>query len=153
MSPSSRVLLVSSSGGVLLELLALEPWWSKYRTSWAVVKATDTISALSGRHVFWIHDASLRRPFGVPVSFITAWRIIRRERPELIVSAGSGPAVFFFFLARVMGIPTFWVVTMNVLTSPGVAASICSPLSSRTIVQHRNLLNRYPHAVFLGQLY
>jgi UDP-N-acetylglucosamine:LPS N-acetylglucosamine transferase len=153
MSPCSRVLLVSSSGGVLLELLALEPWWSKYRTTWAVVKATDTISALAGRRVLWISDASPRQPFGIPLGIMRAWRIIKRERPGLIVSAGSGPAVFFFLVARVMGIPTFWVVTMNVLTSPGVAASICAPLSSRTIVQHRNLLNRYPNAIYVGQLY
>jgi UDP-N-acetylglucosamine:LPS N-acetylglucosamine transferase len=153
MVPRSRVLLVSSSGGVLLELLALEPWWSKYLTTWAVVKAPDTQSALASRRVRWIPDVSTRRPFGVLLCLLKAWRIIQNERPELIVSAGSGPAVFFFFVARVMGIPTFWVVTMNVITKPGVAASICAPLSSRTIVQHRDLLKSYPNAVFVGQLY
>jgi hypothetical protein len=37
-----RILLVSSSGGVLLDLLALEPWWSRYDAIWAAMRAADT---------------------------------------------------------------------------------------------------------------
>ena len=29
-----RILLVSSSGGVLPDLLALEPWWGRYDARW-----------------------------------------------------------------------------------------------------------------------
>lgn len=50
-SVSKRILLVSSSGGVLLDLLALGPWWSRHHAVWAVVKAANSVSALAGQRV------------------------------------------------------------------------------------------------------
>src|SRR5215472_2151620 len=105
MNGHKRILLVSSSGGVLLDLLALEPWWARYGTVWAAVKAADTASVLSGLRVHWVSEISVRRPFALVVGFVQAWCILRRERPELVISAGSGPAIPFFVIARVMGIP------------------------------------------------
>ena len=41
------MLLVSSSGGVLPDLLALRPWWGRYDVSWvavAVMAVADTLT-------------------------------------------------------------------------------------------------------------
>ena len=43
-----RVLLVSSSGGVLPDLLALRPWWGRYVAGWVAVDAPDTRELLAG---------------------------------------------------------------------------------------------------------
>src|SRR5918912_4450648 len=94
---AKRILFVSSSGGVLLDLLALEPWWSRYQTTWAVVRAADTESALATRRVRWIHDVSIRRPLSFLPGLLQAWRLLREEQPDLVVSAGAGPALAFFF--------------------------------------------------------
>ncbi|RBP14143.1 hypothetical protein DFR50_110169 [Roseiarcus fermentans] len=148
-----RILFVSSSGGVLLDLLALEPWWSKYRVAWAVVEAPDTASALAGQTCYWIGNTSFRRPFRIVLDFVSAWRILRRERPQLIVSAGSGPAIAFFALARVLGIPTFWIYTLNILATPGVSAKICTRMSSRVFLQQTSLLAAHPDGIVIGELY
>ena len=148
-----RILFVSSSGGVLLELLALKPWWSKYQIAWAVVEAPDTLSALAGEKRYWIGNTSFRRPFRILLDFFTAWRILRTERPQLIVSAGSGPAISFFAVARLLGIPTFWIHTLNILATPGVSAKICARLSSRVFLQQKSMLSAHPEGVFIGELY
>jgi UDP-N-acetylglucosamine:LPS N-acetylglucosamine transferase len=148
-----RILLVSSSGGVLLELLALEPWWSRYDSVWAVVKAADTLSVLAGRRVHWIRETSIRRPLAIVRSLVQAWRILLRERPELIVSAGSGPAISFFLAARVRGIPTFWVSTLNVLTTPGISAKFSARVASRVLLQQPSMLGAHPSGIVIGELY
>ena len=43
-----RVLLVSSSGGVMPDLLALGPWWGRYDVRWVAVDALDTRELLAG---------------------------------------------------------------------------------------------------------
>jgi UDP-N-acetylglucosamine:LPS N-acetylglucosamine transferase len=148
-----HILFVSSSGGVLLDLLALEPWWSKYRVTWAVVRAADTVSVLAGQRCYWIGNTSFKRPFRIILDFITAWRILRNERPHLIVSAGSAPAIAFFAVARLLGIPTFWIYTLNILVTPGVSAKICARLSSRVFLQQKSMLRAHPDAVLIGELY
>ena len=152
-SETKRLLLVSSSGGVLLELLALEPWWVRYDAVWAVVRAADTVSALAGQRVYWIRESSVRRPLGIFPGLAQAWRIIHMVRPELIVSAGSGPAISFFLVARVLGIPTFWISTLNILTTPGISAKICARLSSRVLLQQQSMLGAHSNGVVIGELY
>lgn len=152
-SGSKCILLVSSSGGVLLDLLALEPWWSRHHAVWAVVRAADSASVLAGRRVHWVWEASIRRPLGILAGLAQAWRIIRRERPELIVSAGSAAAIPYFFAARVLGIPTFWVSTLNVLTTPGISARMCARLTSRVLLQQPSMLGAHPNGIVIGELY
>jgi hypothetical protein len=148
-----KMLLVSSSGGVLLELLALEPWWSRHDVAWAAVPAADTHPLLAGQHVHWIGDVSVRRPLGLLPGLLRARRILRSERPDLVVSAGSGPAVPFFVLAALTDIPTLWISTLNVLRSPGLTARICARLASQVLLQHSSQRAAHPEGVVIGELY
>jgi hypothetical protein len=153
MAGSGRVLLVSSSGGVLLDLLALQPWWSQHDVVWAAVPRVDTRCALHGQRVHWLHDVSLRHPLSVGVGLLQARRILARERPEVVISAGAGPALPFFVLARLRGITTFWVWTLNLLTSPGLSGAIASRLASRVLVQQPASLECIRNAILIGELY
>lgn len=147
------VLLVSSSGGVILELMALRPWWERHRPVWAAVRAPDTASLLEGqRCVRWLPDLAVSRLWRLPRALLAAALLVRRERPGLVVSAGSGPAVPFFLVAAVRGIPAFWIATLNV-DSPGISARICGRLASRVLVQREEQCPAYPGAVVLGELY
>lgn len=152
-SVSKRILLVSSSGGVLLDLLALGPWWSRHHAVWAVVEAADSVSALAGQRVHWIREASIRRPIGLLTGLAQAWRIIRNERPQVVVSAGSAPAIAYFLFARALGIPTFWISTLNVLTTPGISAKICTRLTSRVLLQQSSMRDAHPNGIVIGELY
>jgi hypothetical protein len=95
-----RVLLVTGSGGVLLDLLAMRPWWERYDTSWVAVAAADTTSALAGLPVTWVP--------ALP-GLWRALRIFRKSRPQLVVSAGRRVALPFFVIARLSRVPTLWI--------------------------------------------
>jgi UDP-N-acetylglucosamine:LPS N-acetylglucosamine transferase len=137
----------------LLDLLALEPWWAQHRTTWAVVKAPDTQAVLPDRQTIWVKERSADRPVGAIAGFFEALRVLKRVRPELIVSAGSGVAIGFFLAAKLLGIPTFWVDTFNFIRSPSLSGRICSRLASEVLVQRPSMLKAHPHAIVLGELY
>ncbi len=150
---ADTVLLVSSSGGVLLELLALRPWWSRHRVAWAAVRAVDTEAELAGCDVTWLPELSARRPLALLPALRRARRILRAQRPSLVVSAGPGPAIPFFLLAAIRGIPCFWISTLNVSGKPGVSARLCARLASRVLVQRPVQREMHPGAVLIGELY
>jgi UDP-N-acetylglucosamine:LPS N-acetylglucosamine transferase len=152
-APRYQVLLVSSSGGVLLDLLALRPWWSQHSTSWVTVRAPDTIALLAGERVQWEREQSAHRPIGVLTAVVRALRILRRERPDLIISAGSGVAVGIFIAARLMRVPALWLETFNIVGAPGVASRMCGRLSAAILVQRPSLAASRPRAVLIGELY
>lgn len=148
-----RVLLVSSSGGVLLDLLALQPWWSGHETAWVCVRAPDTTSRLFGQRVHWEPEQSVRRPLGLLAAVLRALVILRAERPQLIISAGTGVAVGVFLAGRLLRIPAVWLETFNIVAEPGAASRMCGRLAAAVLVQRRDLLASRPRAIFIGELY
>ena len=148
-----RVLLVSSSGGVLLDLLALRPWWQRHEASWVAVAAPDTEVALAGQRVHWAPEQSSRGRWRVLPAAWRALRVLRRERIDVVVSAGTGVAVGYFVAARLLRVPALWLETFNMTGPPGAAARICSRLSAATLVQRPELLADRPRALLIGELY
>ena len=148
-----RVLLVSSSGGVLLDLLALKPWVSRQHASWVAVRAPDTMELLAGERVHWEREQSFRRPLGTVAAVVRALAILRRERPEVIISAGSGVAVGVFIAAKLLRVPALWLETFNIVGASGIASRVCGRLAAAVLVQRASLTASRPRAVLLGELY
>jgi len=153
MGRSYRVLLVSSSGGVLLDLLALRPWWQRHRPVWVAVRAPDTEVALAGQRVHWRPELSAGTKLRVLPATWQALRLLRAERPDVIVSAGTGVAVGFFLAAKLLRVPTLWLETFNMTGSAGAAAGVCSRLAGAVLVQRPALLATRRRAVLIGELY
>lgn len=148
-----RILLVSSSGGVLLDLLALRPWWSRHLVSWVAVAAPDTCEVLAGEAVTWREELTPRQPFAVARAVLQAREHLQRERIDLVVSAGTGVAVPYYLAARSAGVPAWWVETLNVIAGAGIAARLCARAADLVVVQHSAMLGDYPRALFVGELY
>lgn len=149
----SRVLLVSSSGGVLPDLLALESWWGRYDACWVAVDAPDTRELLAGRRVRWVPELGAGRPDRVLAAVPGARSVLRSERIDLVVSAGSGVAVPWFLAARTAAVRAVWVETFNIVDRAGLAARLCARLASQVVVQRPHLLARHRRAVNVGELW
>jgi UDP-N-acetylglucosamine:LPS N-acetylglucosamine transferase len=148
-----RVLLVSSSGGVLPDLLALRPWWGRYDACWVAVDAPDTRELLVSERVRWTPELSPGRPDQVLAAVPAARAALRASRFDLVVSAGSGVAVPWFLAARVAGVRAVWVETFNIVDRAGLAARLCARLASQVVVQRPHLLARHRRAVDVGELW
>ena len=147
------MLLVSSSGGVLPDLLALRPWWGRYDARWVAVDAPDTRELLVGERVRWTPELSPGRPDQVLAAVPAARAALRASRVDLVVSAGSGVAVPWFLAARVAGVRAVWVETFNIVDRAGLAARLCASLASQVVVQRPHLLARHRRAVDVGELW
>jgi UDP-N-acetylglucosamine:LPS N-acetylglucosamine transferase len=148
-----RVLLVSSSGGVLPDLLALQAWWGRYDVRWVAVDAADTRELLAGYAVRWTEELSAGRPDRVLAAVPAAFAQLRASRVDLVVSAGSGVAVPWFLAARAAGVRAVWVETFNIVDRTGLAARLCARLASQVVVQRPRLLGHHRRAVNVGELW
>ena len=153
MTERRRVLVVTSSGGVMLDVLALEPWWRRHDTRWVAVRAPDSESVLAGEAVRWEREQSASSPLPLAAAILRARRDLSADRPDVIVSAGTGVAVAYFLVARVLRIPLIWIETFNMVGRPGLAARLCSALADRVLVQRPELLETRRRAFLVGELY
>ncbi|GIM93369.1 hypothetical protein [Paractinoplanes toevensis] len=151
MSGGLRVVIVSGSGGVLLDTLALRPWWQQHDTSWVAVPAADTEIALAGLPVTW-HPDPAAWPHIVAAVW-RAWRLLGRSRPDLLVSAGRRLTVPFFLAARLRRVPTVFVETLTQTGTPCGTARLNARLARVVLVQRPERVAAHRDAVLVGELY
>ncbi|MEU4240165.1 hypothetical protein [Actinoplanes sp. NPDC026619] len=151
MSGGLRVMIVSGSGGVLLDMLALRPWWQQHDTTWVAVPAADTEIALAGLPVTWQPD-----PAAWPHAAAAVWRAFRllgRAKPDLVVSAGRRLTLPFFLAARLRRVPTIWLETLTQTGTPCGAARLHARLARLVLVQRPERVAAHRDAVLVGELY
>lgn len=148
----ATVLYVSSPGGVFLDVLALERMWGR-PSYWVAVGAPDTWSTLSERQVQWTDEATTSGLWRMPADTRAAMRTLGEVDPDWVVSAGTAVALPWFIAARVKGVPSLWVETLNMHGKQGTVAAICSRLADRVVVQRSDRLSYHRRASLVGELY
>lgn len=153
LSTSERpVLLVSTQGGHLTHLLALRRWYAEHRRVWVCPRTPDVVDRLEGERVVWSHSPTTRHIPNLVRNLVLAVRLVRRERPALVVSAGAGVAVPFFVVAWLLRIPTVFIEVYDRVDTPTVTGRLCGPFTTRRIVQWPDQLAFYPNAHLVGPL-
>jgi UDP-N-acetylglucosamine:LPS N-acetylglucosamine transferase len=146
------VLLVGSSGGHLAQLVALEGWWSGLERHWVSFDTPDAVGLLAGEPVTWAHHPTTRNARNLLRNTLLAARVLRRERPALVVSTGAGVALPFFVLARLVGARTAYVEVYDRLDTRTLTARLCRPFTDVFCVQWEEQRRLYPDAELIGGL-
>jgi UDP-N-acetylglucosamine:LPS N-acetylglucosamine transferase len=148
-----RVMLVSSAGGHLAQLVRLQGYWRSFDTTWVSFDTADARSRLADdRVVFGFWPTTRNLPNAVR-NLALAWRMLRHERPDLVVTAGAGIGVPFVFLARVLGIRTVFLEVYDRIDSPTLSGRLCHRVVDLFLVQWEEQRRFYPRAVVAGPVY
>jgi UDP-N-acetylglucosamine:LPS N-acetylglucosamine transferase len=151
-SPRQRIVFACSDGGHLAQLHHLEPWWSQHQRHWVTFRKPHAESLLEGEKVTWAHHPTTRSARNAVRNLALAWRLLRRERPTVVVSDGAGVAVPFFLVAWVLRIPRVFIEVYDRVDSRTLSGRLCHPLASLFVVQWPEQQRLYKGSVVLGNL-
>ena len=147
------VLLVSTQGGHLAHLLALRSWWEGRDRLWVCPDTPDVVDRLDGERVVHSHSPTTRNVPNLARNAVLAARLLREERPSLVVSAGSGVAVPFFVAAWALDIPTVFIEVYDRIDSRSLSGRLCRPLSDLFLLQWERQRELYGSGTVIGGLY
>lgn len=150
--PRRRVLLVGSSGGHLTQLWALRGWWKDHERTWVTFDTPDATSLLKDERTTWAFHPTTRNVPNLVRNALLSWRVLRRERPEVIVSTGAGVALPFFVLGRLFGATTVYVEVFDRIDSATLTGRLCRPFTSLMCVQWDEQASLYRDSVVIGPL-
>jgi UDP-N-acetylglucosamine:LPS N-acetylglucosamine transferase len=145
-------MFVCSSGGHLLQLYRLKPWWERHDRTWVTFDMPDSRSLLGGERVAFGHHPTTRNIPNLIRNFFLARRLVKEYRPDLIVSSGAGVAVPFFLVGRLRRVRTIYIEVYDRIDLPTVTGKLCQPLSSLFLLQWEQQRRFYRKGQVIGRL-
>lgn len=147
-----KVMLVCSAGGHLAQLYRLRPWWQQQERTWVTFSGAQAESLLRGETVVSAFAPTTRNIPNAVRNLRLAIRLIRAERPDVIVSNGAGVAFPFFLVARAYRIRTVYLEVYDRISRPTVTGRLCYPLTELFLLQWPEQAVSYPCGQLIGRL-
>jgi len=148
-----KVCLVGSSGGHLCFLYQLKPFWEDKERFWVTFDKEDARSLLTGEKFYPAYYPSNRSIKALIINTHRARKILKKEKPDLIISAGAAPAVPFFYLAKRRGIKTIYIEPIDRIDKGSLTGRLCYRRADVFIVQWEQMIKIFPKAVYLGSIF
>ncbi|MDG9319913.1 UDP-N-acetylglucosamine transferase subunit ALG14 [Streptococcus pneumoniae] len=148
-----KVCLVGSSGGHLTHLYLLKPFWKDRERFWVTFDKEDARSILENEIFYPCYYPTNRNLKVLIKNTILAFKILRKERPDIIVSSGAAVAVPFFYLGKIFGAKTVYIEVFDRIDAPTMTGKLVYPVTDRFIVQWEEMKKVYPKAINLGGIF
>lgn len=134
MARAPLLLAIASGGGHWIELLRLRPAFAGWDVTY-VSMFDNYRSEIAGARYYTIPDASRFNKAAFLKVVITAFGIMLRERPKVIVTTGSAPMLSFLLLGKLTGAKTLWIDSIAQSEELSSSGRVAKRLATQTISQ------------------
>jgi UDP-N-acetylglucosamine:LPS N-acetylglucosamine transferase len=147
------LLLVCSSGGHLLQLVALREAWQDYSRVWVSFDKSDVRSLLREERVEFAYGPTNRSLKNLFRNLWLAWRIVGRVRPRVVLTTGAGVAVPFAWIARLRRARIVYVESLTRIDRPSLSCRMIAPTADRLYVQWPELAATLKSSTYSGNVF
>lgn len=148
-----KICLVGSSGGHLAHLNMLKPFWKDQERFWVTFDKEDARSILKDEKMYSCHFPTNRNLKNLFKNTFLAIKVLKKEKPDVIISSGAAVAVPFFYIGKLFGAKTVYIEVFDRIDKPTVTGKLVYPVTDKFIVQWEEMKNVYPKAINLGSIF
>lgn len=148
-----KVCLVGSSGGHLAHLYMLKRFWKSEERFWVTFPKEDAKNLLKEEKMYFCCYPTNRNIKALVKNTFLAWEILKKERPDLIISAGAAVAVPFFYIGKLLGIKLIYIEVFDRINKLTLTGRMVYPITDRFVVQWEELNKRYPKTINFGSIF
>lgn len=148
-----KICLVGSSGGHLTHLYMLKPLWENKNRFWVTFDKVDANSILKDEKVYHCYFPTNRNIINLIKNTFLAIKVLRKEKPDLIISSGAAVAVPFFYLGKLIGAKNVYIEVFDRINKPTLTGKLVYPVTDKFIVQWDEMKNVYKKSINLGSIF
>lgn len=148
-----KICLVGSSGGHLTHLYMLKPFWRDKNRFWVTFDKEDARSLLKDEKMYPCYFPTNRNIKNLIRNTFLAIRVLKKEKPDLIISSGAAVAVPFFYLGKMMGAKLIYIEVFDRIDKPTMTGKMVYPIVDKFIVQWEEMKKVYQKAVNFGSIF
>ena len=150
-----KIAFIASSGGHLEEIERLKMIEKKYNSFLITEKGPFSDSVFCEKK-YYLSQMNRKQITFLPkflILFVHAYSILRKERPDFIITTGALVAYPFCILAKIMEIKVVYVESFARVKRPSLTGRLLYNFSDLFIVQWENMLKLYPKSVLGGGIF
>lgn len=147
-----KMALVCSSGGHLYQLYMLSRVWRARERFWVSFPTSDATFLLKDERVFWAHYPTNRHVSNLIKNFVLSYRLLRDQRPDVIVSTGAGVGVPFIICGWLLRIKTLYIESITRSEELSLTGYLCLPFVDKLLVQSSDLADKHKKVEFRGKI-
>ncbi len=147
-----KICLVASAGGHLSQLLKIVQAVNGYQAF--VVTTSEAVRENLTRfgQVHVVGECNRQHGLRVVRVVLTCWRILHRERPDVILSTGAAPGCVCCFLGKLMGAKIIWVDSITNVGRLSLSGWLVRYIADLFIVQWAELAQKYRGTEYVGTI-
>lgn len=148
-----KIGIVTSKGGHLFQLTKINRLIRKYQRFWVTDKGHDTDQFLSNERVYFGFFPESRNVPNFFKNIFVAFRILKREKPKVLMSCGAGIAVPFFLIGKYLfHEKLIYIEPFDFVAFPSLTGRIVYNFVDLFIIQQHVQKKWYPKAKYWGSL-
>ena len=131
----------------------LKPFWKDTDRFWVTFDKEDARSLLKDEKMYPCYFPTNRNLKMLIKNTGLAWKILRKEKPDFIISSGAAVAVPFFYLGKLFGAKTIYIEVFDRIDHATLTGRMVYPVTDRFIVQWEEQKKVYKKAINLGSIF
>ncbi|MGM7721706.1 PssD/Cps14F family polysaccharide biosynthesis glycosyltransferase [uncultured Metabacillus sp.] len=154
-----KILFTSSTGGHLeqLKVLVNELNVGKETERYVLIeKSPFENKFLNVKDVFYFVQQDRKDKYFI-FKFIknifTAFNVLRKVKPDFLLSTGAGATLPVIVLAKLFGTKVIYIESLAKINNLTITGKISSKFANRFYVQWNELSHKIPNTVYKGRLY
>ena len=153
MISNRKIGIISSKGGHLFQLKELNPLFKKYSRFWVTFKGKDVYYYLKNEKVFFAFYPESRNIINAIKNFFLAIKILKKEHPNLLISAGAAITVPFFIIGKIfLKTKLIYIEPYDFVAYPSLTGRMLYNFVDLFLVQHSIQKKWFPKAKYWGSL-
>jgi beta-1,4-N-acetylglucosaminyltransferase len=152
-----KILLPSSTGGHLNEILQLKSIFERYTYLIVTEDISINKTILKNYNYSFIKPNGKNRDFAfwmnLLINIFLALKILVRFRPYAIVTTGSHTAVPFCYLGKLFRCKIIFILSFCRTNSRALSADLIYPISDLFFVQWEEMKKHYKKALYVGPIF
>ena len=134
------------------EMLQLEEFYKKHDYFFFTFKREDSESLEKKERVYFA-ERPARNPASTIRAFSQALKVLRKERPDLIVSTGADVAVPMIIAGKLKEVKIAYIESFCRPIKPSISGKIAYSLADLFVYQWKPLKKHYPKGVYGGSIF
>jgi len=147
-----KVCLISTTGGHLVQILMLKEVYENLDHYFVTVQNEFSEHVLDRDKKYYVTQI-LRNLGKLILNGLESLRVLRRERPAVIITTGAGDVLPTCLLGKIMGCKIVFLETFARVREPSLVGRLLAPFADMVIVQWKSMLDHYKNAVCSGPIF